>query len=107
MLFIDTVLSGLFFSDDGTCETYTTEKACLTTNSLDQVNKLCAWDSSASTCSFNQDIGSSFYAMLILTAVIAGITIFFDAFFFYMLRKVKNLAEVSIDGYKVNLLCVE
>jgi len=43
MLFVDTVLAGLFFADDGTCETHTTEELCTFTRALNQVDKMCTW----------------------------------------------------------------
>jgi hypothetical protein len=103
MLFIDTVLAGLFFADDGTCETFSTKSACLTTSSLDQLDTLCVWTADNNgdySCSFNEGIGQSAYSILILTTVIAVITVAFDAIFYFMLKKVKNLAEVSMEEFK-------
>jgi len=94
MLFIDTILSGLFFADDGTCENYTSKSTCLATSSLDQINTLCVWDSSDG-CSFNSDIGSSVFTTLLLTTIITIITIPFDTLFYFMLRKAKDLAETK------------
>ena len=42
-LFVDTILAGLFFADDGTCETYPTEETCTFLRSLNQVDSLCQW----------------------------------------------------------------
>ena len=65
-MFIDTLLAGLFFDDGGSCGAYSSEKACLLPNSLDQVTSLCSWDSDSSVCSF-QGPSESFLSTLILT----------------------------------------
>ena len=43
-LFVDTILSALFFADDGTCETFQTEEDCLFLRALSQVDSLCEWE---------------------------------------------------------------
>jgi hypothetical protein len=42
-IFVDTILAGLFFADDGTCETYTNEEDCTFLRSLRQTDSLCTW----------------------------------------------------------------
>lgn len=108
MLFIDTVLAGLFFADDGRCESYTTRDKCLLTKSLDQLDTLCSWTEQDGTevCMFNQSIGQSFYSLLVQTTIISIITVFFDMAFYYMLKKVKNLAEVTYTAASVSLITI-
>jgi len=44
MLLADTILAGLFFADDGTCETHETEETCFFVRSLDQTGTMCIWE---------------------------------------------------------------
>jgi hypothetical protein len=43
-LFVDTILAGLFFADDGSCQSYTTEEDCTFLRALSQVESLCSWE---------------------------------------------------------------
>ena len=121
-LFVDTILSALFFADDGTCETFQTEEDCLFLRALSQVDSLCEWEFDYDTfynatvyynvsvenpvyngtdlsilfgsCSFS-GASSEFMPTLILVIVITIFTIPFD-------RIVEFLA-----GETAALFCVE
>jgi hypothetical protein len=111
-LFCDTILSVLFFYDDGTCGTYTAESNCLSQMSLDELETLCVWDSSTSTCSFNDHVGQTFLSTLILTGIITAFSIPFQIFYesmvnaireFFCVVYIKRLKETGIDdGFRVD-----
>lgn len=100
-IFIDTVLAGLFFVDKGQCAQYMTEATCLQTKSLDQVDTLCLWTPPCDdgfpsiSCTFNSDVGSTFFASLVLTNVISVVTVPFDAFVDFMVENVRDYYVIS------------
>jgi len=65
VLFVDTLLAQLYFTDYGNCSKYTTSSSCTATLSLDTINSICSWNSSSKTCSFNNNIGNELLPSLI------------------------------------------
>jgi hypothetical protein len=90
MLFVDTILSVLFFYDDGSCGTYITEDACVALTSLDPDQTLCVWSATSSSCSFNDSVGGTFESTLILTAIITTMAIPFQMFFESMVDAIRD-----------------
>ena len=115
-LFVDTILSVLFFVDTGLCKTYTTSSQCTHQKSLDQVHSLCAWDASQTpTCTFNDSIGKDILSSLILSVIIALATIPANILMYFMVREFRNFAcsillkntrvknvmdKLDLDGYQ-------
>jgi hypothetical protein len=121
-LFVDTILAGLFFADDGTCETYTNEEDCTFQRALSQVDSLCEWDFDSesfynatvyynvtaehpvfngtdlyqyySSCTFGGE-SSNFMSTLILVLVIAVVTVPFNQMSEYLVKE--TVALFSID----------
>jgi hypothetical protein len=96
VLFITTILAGLYFADDGTCEAYHVKSKCLDDRSLNRIDNLCVWDESSDQCSFNKHIASTFFGRLLLTAVITTVSIPFDKFFLFMIHRVRDLSIVHL-----------
>jgi hypothetical protein len=103
ILFVDTILASLFFADDGTCEKFIIKEDCLRTRSLDQVDTLCAWDDSEypPTCSFNNNMGSNFFTILILTLIITTVTIPFNKMANLMIQQIRELASAVMEEPKL------
>ena len=100
-LFIDTLLSSMFYNDDGTCQTYTTQSSCESTLKLDQLNHLCRWNAQQWTCSFN-DTPLSFYALIIQCTVIIAIATPLSGLFRYMVVCLKDYTLSSGAVLKIN-----
>ena len=121
MLFIDTVLAGLFFADDGTCESHLTEDTCMFQRSLDQTGTMCMWEwedssaylialgtngatmpdgspteSSFGECAFNES-SEDFIPTLILTIIITILTVPLDAMVEMLVGHVAGLFQHSPD----------
>lgn len=93
--FMDTVLSVLFFFDDGSCGKLSTESTCLLRTSLDEMSTLCVWDATAETCSFNQDIGNSPVSCLVLTGMITIFSIPFEKLFEIMVEYCREFVVIK------------
>lgn len=65
VMFVDTLLAQLYFTDYGRCSKYTTASSCTSALSLDTIDTLCTWNSSSKTCSFNSNIGNDLLPSLI------------------------------------------
>ena len=121
-MFIDTILAGLFFNDDGTCEGFTTEDECGFLRSLDQVDPLCTWNFDKpgydaalvennglstdangvplieffQTCKFNQ-LSSEFFPTLILVMVLTTFCVPLDKLVEYL---VHNITAIFMSSQK-------
>ena len=100
-LFIDTLLSSLYFNDDGTCQTYTTQSTCESNRKLDQLSNLCQWNAVHRSCSFNETV-PSFYGLLISSAIITVIAIPFHGIFRYMILCLKEHSLSCGSALKIN-----
>jgi hypothetical protein len=116
-MFVDTILAGLFFADDGTCEGFKTESDCGVLVSLDQVDPLCMWsfdqsgydsavaqnggltvDSNGvplteffSKCQFNSSLGEDFLPTLVLVIVLTTICLPLDRFVEYLVANIVSI----------------
>ena len=89
-LFVDTLLAGYFFADDGTCEAIiSSESRCLSLRSIDGLEHLCVW--SGGSCVFNQNIGSTLTSTMLLTVIISVCAVPFDFLVDLMITQVKPL----------------
>jgi hypothetical protein len=121
-MFIDAILAGLFFHDDGTCGSFKSENSCGFLRSLDQVDPLCIWsfdqdgyDAAISenhghlvdadgvklteffgTCSFNE-LGEDFVPLLIVTIILTTLTVPFDKLVEYLVANIAALFESTND----------
>jgi hypothetical protein len=88
-LFIDTILAVFTFNDNGVCEAFATESACLLPRNLDQIDTLCVWDSSTSLCAYNSNPSNGVLALLIQSSITTTITIPFMVIFTFFTRQIK------------------
>jgi len=114
-MFIDTILAGLFFVDDGTCATHSNETDCIWLRSLNQVDSLCAWNFNEAgyknatsfyggtvdyagqdlkekfhTCEFNE-LGSDFISSVILCVCITCFVVPLDIMFEIIISNIEGL----------------
>ena len=119
-LFIDTILAGLFFADDGSCELYTNESECEFTRALNQVDSLCTWTFDTEgynnltayynatsfngtelaplfgSCAFTT-MSEDFMALLLLTIMLTTFTVPLDAMVDAMVGKVEGIYKRSTE----------
>ena len=96
-IFIDTILAGMYFADDGQCEAYENVFDCLEPASVDFINTLCYWDDFERTCHFSPPT-SNFFGLVFITAVISIASVPFDKLCCFMIDRCKELAEdLAID----------
>ena len=90
-LFVDTILSVLFFVDTGVCKTYTTSSQCTHQLSLDQLHSLCSWNPSQTpSCSFNESVGKDVVSSLVLSVILALALIPLNIVMYFMVREFRN-----------------
>jgi hypothetical protein len=84
-LFIDTLFFGIFYPDDMTCPTFTTEAACLAQPSkISAGQSMCTWDEPTESCSLAPPPGTLVYTMSIsLLCVVINIPL--DLVFGYLM----------------------
>lgn len=100
IIFIQTVLSELYYADDGTCQKHESESSCLDPRGLDHVNHICIWSSSRG-CSFNSDAADSALSVLIILAIVTSLAVPLDAIFRVMVLAVRDFARVSVTSNKI------
>jgi len=129
-MFIDTILVGLFFNDDGTCGSFTSETSCHELRSLDQIDTLCHWNFDKTgyeaavlenggvladangvplleffqTCKFNQ-LSTEFLPNLVLVMVLTTFCVPLDKFVTYLVYNVAALFSTPTveEGPNVNV----
>ena len=102
-MFVDTILAGLFFNDNGKCLTFATESACLTPLSLDQTDPLCQWTSNPDGTGYCHFSGppNTFFATGICTLIITMVAVPLDKFLEKSCDEVKVLVQrlqVKVSG---------
>ena len=115
-MFVDTILAGLFFVDDGTCGQFTDESSCTFLSALNQLDSLCVWNFDAAgyqnattvyggpidfkgndlkpnfeSCAFNEDVMGDFISSLVLVTVLSCFIIPLNAFFEYLVNTIEGL----------------
>lgn len=98
-LFIDTLFFGIFFPDDGTCESFTTETSCLETISEVTNAPLCQFEDGE--CSLSQPPETLFFVVVLaILCVIVGVPV--DFFITYLLQeycsKRPDLESIGMDS---------
>ena len=91
-IFIDTIMAGMYFADDGECEAYENIHDCLEPASVDFINTLCVWDKYERTCHFSPPT-SNFFGLVFITAVISIGSVPFDKLCCFMIERCKDAAE--------------
>lgn len=100
-LFIDTVFFSVFYANDGTCESYVDQEACLTGMNAITAAPSCVWEAASSTCSLAPPPDDlAFSLILALVCVLVGVPV--DMLFTYILTmyaaKRPVLEQVGLDS---------
>ena len=89
-LLVDTIIAIIFFVDNGQCGKHVSQTSCTQQYSVDQINPICSWASTTSTCAFNTNIGADVLSAIILAVIIAVVSIPLNMICYYAICEFRN-----------------